>query len=94
MSRPSLISLAPLALAACAAGAPARRSADLSRLIQLRGTTITLLQSHAISVREARAIQGELDSARRDVDAGDWKGAAVWLDAVQQYLASRQGKPL
>lgn len=93
MWRPSNL-LAAIALAGCATGPAAHRSADYSALIQLRGATITLLQDRRLSGGEARVIKGQLDFARRAVDAGNLKAADVVLDAARAYLAARQGQPL
>ncbi len=65
-----------------------------AQLVQLRGATVTMLQTHRISVDEARRLGAMLNAARRAVDAGRMNTADTKLAAVRTYLKARQGEPL
>jgi len=71
-----------------------RQGQEYAQLVQLRGTTVTMLQTQRISVEEARRLRAMLNAARRAVDAGRMNVADTKLAAVRTYLKARQGEPL
>lgn len=71
-----------------------RQGQEYAELVRLRGATVTMLQTHRISVHEARRLRALLNVARRAVDAGRPSVADTKLAAVRTYLKARQGEPV
>ena len=71
-----------------------RLGAEYGELVNLRGATVTMLETHRIGVVEARRLRAMLDVARHAADAGLLSKAHTELEAIRAYLRARQGEPL